>query len=550
MGSLATRLSRSAAALGAVFRNPALRRLQLAWVGSIVGNWSYSVALAVYAYREGGPAAVGLVGLIRLLPSAVAAPFVALAADRFPRVRVMVAADLVRAPLIALAGLVILWDGPPAVVYACVGLATIAGTAFRPAQAALLPSLARGPEELTAANVASSTFESIGSFAGPALGGILLAVTNPETVFFVNAASFVWSALLVVAIRADEGARPERAERPSFAREVGAGFRALGAEPDLRLVVALYAAQTLVAGAFSVLVVVSALELLDLGEAGVGFLNSAVGVGGLFGALAALGLAGRRRLAGDFALGVALYGAPLAAVVLWEEPAFALLLMALCGVGNTLTDVSALTLMQRTVRDDVLARVFGVLESLLLASIGLGAILGPVLVELLGVRAALVATGLLLPALVLLAAPRLARIDSRARVAPERVELLAAHPIFAPLPPALLERLAGRLAEVRVAAGDVVLCAGEPGDRFYLVAAGELEAVGNALGRGEGFGEIALLRDVPRTATVTARTDATLLALDRDDFLAAVTGDPRSAQAADAVVAGRLRAFNPGVAPT
>ncbi len=555
MRSALQRMSQSAGALAAVFRSRDLRRLQLAWVGSVIGSWAYLVALAVYAYGEGGAAAVGLVGVIRLLPSALAAPFVAVAADRFPRERVMVATDLIRAPLMVLVALTILWDGPAAIVYAAVGLTSVVGTAFRPAQAALLPSLARTPEELSAANVTSSTVESIGTFVGPALGGILLAATNPEVVFGVNALSFLWSALMIGGIHAVATERTEPPEeRGSFRREVGAGFRTFAEERDLRLIVALYGAQTIVAGAFTVLMVVASLELLEMGEAGFGFLNSAVGIGGLLGAVLALALAMRGRLATDFALGVALYGGPLALVVVWQEPLAALVLMALVGVGNTLTDVAALTLMQRAVPDEVLARAFGALESVLLGCLGLGAVLGPVLVETLGIETALVVAGAFLPVVVLLSVPALARIDTRARVPAERVALLAAHPIFAPLPAGTLEQLAGRLTAVSVAAGDEVIRLGDRGDHFYLVETGELEAQvddrSTLLAAGDGFGEIALLRDVPRTATVTARTDAKLLALDRDDFLAAVTRDPYSRSAADDVVAGRLGSFSPGVAPT
>ncbi|MBA3243944.1 MAG: MFS transporter [Actinobacteria bacterium] len=550
--ALSTRFGRTYGSLAATFRNPNLRRIQLAWMGSVVGNWSYSVALAVYAYQQGGPAAVGLVAVIRLLPSALAAPIVAVAADRFPRERVMIAADLIRAPLMAVAALTILSGGPAPVVYAAAGLASVVGTAFRPAQAALLPSLARDPEELSAANVASSTVESVGSFLGPALGGLLLAVTSAEVVFGVNGLSFLWSALLVARIRAETPPpAPLRSTRPRFTQELAAGFRALAADRGLRLVVGLYAAQTLVAGAFAVLVVVTALELLELGEAGVGFLNSAVGIGGLLGALLALTLAVRGRLALDFGLGVALYGAPLALVAIWTEPAFVLALLVVSGIGNTLTDISALTLMQRAVPDEVLARVFGVLESILLASIGAGALLAPLLVATIGTRGALIATGLFLPVLVLLSSRGLAVVSVGARVEPSHVALLAQHPIFAPLPPATLEQLAGRLVAQTAAAGEVIVRVGEEGTRFYLIEAGTVAAdagrVPVELEAGDGFGEIALLRDVPRTATVTARTPVRLLALERDDFLGAVTQDAHSAGAADALVAGRLGPIGPGV---
>lgn len=552
VGSLLRKTAQTRGAVAAVFRNPDLRRLLLAWVGSVIGTWAYTIALAVYAYTEGGAVAVGILGVIRLVPSAVAAPFITVAADRFPRARVMLLTDLIRAPLMVLAALIIYLDGPLALLFAAAGLSNVIGTAFRPAQAALIPSLARTPEELSAANVASSSVESIGSLVGPALGGILLAVTNPEIVVAVNALSFIWSALMVSSIRAVPVAAPPRGERPSFRSEASAGFRTIGSEPALRLVAAVYAAQTVVAGAYTVLVVAASIELLEMGESGFGFLNAAVGVGGVVGGLIALTLAARQRLAVDFAFGVALYGAPLAALVLWQEPVVALLLMCVVGIGNTLTDVSALTLMQRVVPDEVLGRAFGALESMLLGSIAVGAVVGPLLVETVGIETALLAIGIFLPVVVLLAVPRLSRLDLRSRVSAERLALLESHPIFAPLPEPTLEFLAAKLEPRQVAAGDVVFHEGDHGDRFFLIEAGEVEAQLNStvavMGPGDGFGEIALLNDVPRTATVTARTDATLLALEREDFLTTVAGDRYSTAAAEDVVAGRLGSLSPGIA--
>jgi hypothetical protein len=277
----------------------------------------------------------------------------------------------------------------------------------------------------------------------------------------------------------------------------------------------------------------------------VGFLNSAIGVGGLLGSLVAVGLIGRTRLAGSFGLGIALWGLPLAVLALWADPLVALVLFGVVGVANTLVDVTGLTLMQRVADEGVLARVFGVLEGLIVGSIALGAVAAPVLVSLLGVRGALAAAGVLLPALTVLAARSLRRIDHSLRAAPAHVALLRADPIFAVLPEAILERLALRLVDVHVPAGAEVVRRGDEGDRFYLVAGGELDiepehGTPTTLGPGSSFGEIALLRDVPRTATVRARTDAALVALDRESFLAAVTGSAPSAQAADAVIASRL----------
>jgi MFS family permease len=550
--AISDQLRESLRALADVFRNPGLRRLELAWVGSVTGEWAYVVALAVFAYEAGGATAVGLVALLRFLPSAVVAPFAAVLADRHSRQRVMLTADAIRAVALAGAATVALTDGPALLVYGLAALVAVVSTAFQPAQAALIPLLARNPRELTAANVASSTVESVGSFAGPALGGLLLAVTSPGVVFAATAGAFVWSALNVARIPSSPPTRDDRAEE-ALHREALAGFQAIFRVPSLRLVVGLYSAQTLVAGALNVLVVVAAIELLDLGRSGPGLLNSAVGIGGLIGAAVTLGLVGLRGLGTAFALGLVLWGLPLVLFGAWPVTGAALFFLGLLGIGNTLVDVSGLTLLQRAAPEDVLGRVFGVLESLVVGTLGLGAIIAPLLVALFGVQWALVATGLLLPTLALASWAKLRGIDERAIVPERELGLLRGLPLFAPLPPATLEHLARNLVRVPAAAGTEVTRQGDVGDRFYLVDEGQLDVtidgrVASTLGPGDHFGEIALLRDVPRTATVTARTDASLLALERNEFVSAVSGHPVSLEAADAVVAARLGRLAPRLA--
>ena len=550
VNGLRGRLGESLQAFHAVFQNPHLRRLQLAWAGSIIGHWAYGIALAVYAYDQGGAAAVGLVGLIRMLPAAVAAPFMAALADRYPRERIMLVSDVTRLVAMAAAAGVALSDGPPGFVYVLGSLEAIMRTAFQPAQSAISPTLARTPGELTASNVTASTIESVGVFLGPALGGLLLAATSPGVVFAATAVTYLWSALLIARIRA-ERPEPSTADR-HIAHQALDGFRVIADDGRLRLLIGLFAAQTLVAGALNVLIVVTALDLLDLGNAGVGYLNSAIGVGGLLGALAAAALVGRRNLASPFGVGIVLWGIPIALIGIWPEPLPALLLLGLLGVGNTVVDVAGLTLLQRAVPDAILARVFGVLESLAVATIGIGAILAPLLVAAFGARPAMVLTGALLPLVTALFWRRLTQIDATSDPA-EHIGLLRSLPLFHPLPPATIEELAASLVPVRVGAGEAVFRQGDSGDRFYVVASGEAVVeidgeVVNRLGRGGYFGEIALLRDVPRTATVTAESDLELLALERDEFIAAVTGHAPTAEVADAVIASRLGGLRPGVA--
>jgi MFS family permease len=533
------------------FRNTQLRRLQLGLTGSVVGEWGFGIALAVYAFRHGGATTVGLVGLVRTFPSAIAAPFTGLLGDRFRRERVMLASDLLRCLFAACAAVAAL-SGAPLLVYTFAVLISLVSRVFAPAQAALLPTLAKTPDELTAANVVSSTIESAAIFVGPALGGILLAATSAGWVFVAAAVAFVWSSSFIARIHA-EGERPAAAVKGRIMSEALAGFRTLGSEPRLRLLIGLFGAQTLVAGALTVLIVVTALDLLDLGQAGVGFLNSALGVGGLLGALAAVLLVGRRRLAGSFAFGIALWGVPMVLIGIWPSPTAALLLLGLLGLGNTIVDVAGFTMLQRAVPDAVLARAMAVMESVFIGTVGLGSILAPLLISLVGIRAALVVTGSLLPVLAALFWNRLLEIDAEAVVPEEQLALLRGIPIFAPLPPATLEQLAGSLQHVTIAAGETIFRQGDHGDRFYIVDEGEVEISVDAEppkleGRGGYFGEIALLRDIPRTATVSARSAVDLYALDRDEFIGAITGHAPSAAAADSVIGTRLGALRPGVA--
>jgi MFS family permease len=546
MRALRQQLLDSLGVFRGIYENRSLRRLQYAWIGSSVGTWAYSIALLVYAYRQGGASAVGFVALIRWLPAAIAAPFGGLLGDRFRRLLVMQVSDLVRAAALAGMAMTVAVGGPSAFVYLFAVVVTVVSTAFQPAEAGLLPTLAQTPEELAAANVASSTIESAGYFVGPALGGILLTVSNVQTVFALTAVAFLWSVAVLMLIHIEPGEEERREPAPGGWRaELGAGFSTVARDSRLRLIVGLFAAQTLVYGAFVVLVAVAAIELLGLGSSGVGYLNSALGIGGLVGGIAAVALVGARRLAVTFGLALVLWGAPILIVGLWTETIPAFVLIGLAGLGLTLVDVAGFTLLQRAVPEDVLSRVFGVLHSAFYATGGVGAILAPPLINWVGIRGALIAAGAVLPVLTIPTFGLLARIDRSIVVPTAQLERLRAIPMFAPLPAPTLEQLASHLIPVEVPAGDAVFRQGDHGDRFYVVDSGgvEIELDGrevNLLGPGDHFGEIALLRDIPRTATARARTDVQLYALERDAFLTAVTGHDASSEAAEGVVVARL----------
>jgi predicted MFS family arabinose efflux permease len=543
---LSAAVGESLGALGQVFSNPALRRIQLANASSIVGGWAYVVALAVFAYRADGAYAVGLLATVRWMSGGIAAPLAGVLGDRYPRVRVMIASDLVRAAVLGGMGLAVLADAPPLAVYALAVVATLSATPFGPAQAALLPQLARSPAELAAANASSGAVDNVGSFVGPALGGLLVATSGVETVFAVSAALYLGSALAVASLRHKEQIeRDTEDEDGGGLRAAFAGFRTLAGVPRLRLVVGLVFAQTVVDGALDVLIVILALDTLQAGASGLGFLNSAAGVGGIAAALVIGGVAARGRLASSLGVGIVLWGLPLALIGIWPEQALALVLLAFVGAGGTIVAVAGDTLLQRAAPPDLLARVFGAVDGILLVALALGSLAAPFLVNTIGMRAALIATGAVLPVLAALTWTRLVALDAAAAIPVRQLELLRGSPIFAPLPPSTLEALAVRLQPRHCEAGDVIFAQGDPGEDFYLIDSGRLSVAVDGevvaeLGPGESFGEIALIRDVPRTATVTALTDVSLYALEREEFLAAVTGHAGSHRAAETLVAGRL----------
>jgi MFS family permease len=544
MSALRKRLSAARRDFAGVVQNPDLRRLQLAWAFSIVSYWAYTVAVVVFAYAEGGAAAVGIVGLVRWVAAGLVSPFAALLADRYDRRLVMIASDLVRAALIAGAAASVYGGADPLAVYVLATLVSVAGTPFRPAEAALTPHLVRTPQELGAANVVASAIESVGIFVGPALGGLLLSQTSVATTFVVTAACVVVSALLILRIRARPEADEEHEEDHVLA-ELTAGVRAIFRNRNVALLVALFGAQTFVDGLLGVLIAVVAFDYLGAGAGAVGWLNSASGIGGLIGAAIAGVLVGRGRLAADFGLGVFLFGFPLALLAAWKSEASALVLLAIVGVGNTIADVSGMTLLQRVTPGAIIGRVFGALESVLLLTVALGAVAAPALVAWLGTRGALVVSGLLLPALILPSLPVLRRIDAEAHVPDADIDLLQRVPFFASLPEAAVERLALAARHTDATAGETVVTQGDAGDLFYVVQTGELDVTADGvrvatLRDGDYFGEIALLRDVPRTATVRARRDSTLLTVEREDFLTAITGYAPSLSSAEAVVGLRL----------
>jgi len=536
------RAAQAVSALGSVARNENIRRVELAWGAAIGAEWAHFVALGVYAYEQGGASAVGLAGLVRLLPAAAVAPFAASLGDRFRRERLLLAMSLLGAE--ALGGsAAAAFAGERVLVFAFAAFVGLSSTLIRPALQALLPSLAKTPEELIASNGATSTIESVGTLVGPLVAGVLVAVASTGVVFVVGSAALFVAAALLARVTV-EGRITFTASRDDASprRMAVAGFRAVKNEPNARLIVALVTAQAFVRGCLNVLIVVAVFRVLHGSAADVGYLTAAIGVGGLLGAIGAMTLGGRR-LAVPFGLALVFWGLPIALMAPRPYFAAAVVLLAIVGAANSVEDVAVFTLLQRIIPDELLTRVLGVLWGLAMGAVALGSIAAPLVVHWLGPRAAFAVVGGVLPLLVFFTYRRLAAIDRTTVPAPE-LELIDLVPMFVPLSVAGKERIASKLLPHPVRAGEVVIRAGEAGDGFYLVGAGELDIDAGGrhatARRGDYFGEIALLHDVPRTATVTAAVDSRLLALHRDDFLAAVTGHSVAHAAGHEVAASRL----------
>jgi MFS family permease len=526
--------------VGGIMRNPQLRCVVLAFAGFTAAEWGVWIAMLVYAYDRGGATTAGLVALAQLVPAMLFAPFTSSLADSRRPTRVLTGAYLAQSGALGATAVVLLADGPAPLAYAFAAVAATAVTATRPAQAVLLPALARTPEELTGANVVAGWIESISVLVAPALAGLLLAVGGAGTVFAVMAAVVLVAALLVAGVPGP-AAIAARGTAVSGALE---GLWIVAREPGPRALVWLLGVEAVAIGALDVLYVVLAIGTLHHGGSTAGYLNAAFGAGGVLGIVVTVALVGRARLGPALIAALALWAIALVGVGVLPSTFAAFALLAVAGVGRTVVDVAGRTLLQRIAPPETLARVFGLLEAVSMAGLAVGSALAPIFVALAGGRWAFVCVGAVLPAGMLVVLGSLLAADNAVRPVVE-IARLRALPIFSPLGPSALEALARSVEPVVAAAGMQVITEGEVGDAFYLVADGELEVtVGEApvrtLGRGDCFGEIALLRRIPRTATVTARTDCRLDALGEEAFLAVLTGHPGSARAAEELVQQRL----------
>jgi len=533
--------------LRSVLRNPNLRRIQLAFGGSLIGDWAYGTAIAVWAFQESGAKGVGLFMAARFIGAAIAGPVGATIADRMPRRTFMMATDLIRAALTTITAIVIMVDGPNLFVYAVAVVTAMVGAPFRSAQAGLIPQLVDTPGELTASNAVAANIENVVTFMGPAIGALMIGAFDVAPVVWLNVGSFLWSFLLVAGVKVRAPAEPtsgsEGEPGEGMLREMTAGFAYLGKDPDLRAVALLTASQTLIWGSLAVFMVVIAAR--DFGDAAdLGWLQGAMGVGTMIGGVMILSRVAKGKLAEDMVIGVLGWSIPVISLAVFPSPITAIAALVVIGIADPWVNLGLETIPQRLAPPHAISRVYAAVESVAIAAIAVGSLIAPLLIHLFGVNASLIGLGVLVTAYAVSTLPRLRKLDQRL-TEPEGLAALRTIGIFEPLQPAVLEEMAHNLEAVLVPAGQAVVREGDVADRFYVIAEGEVEVShGDQVIRretaGDFFGEIGLLRNVPRTATVTAVTDVKPWALDRADFLGAVTGTGAARVAAEDVVSRRI----------
>ncbi|HET8784389.1 MAG TPA: MFS transporter [Candidatus Limnocylindrales bacterium] len=530
--------------------NSALARVEVAFLLATMVEWAGWLALVVYAFGRGGAGEAGLIGFAVGLPAILVAPVAAILGDRHPRSRVMLGAYLGQALAFAAAAAAFALDAALAGYgLGIVAMALVALT--RPLLASILPEIARSPDELTAGNVASGLGEGFGALGGSLAAGVLLAVGGAPAVLVAGAGAMSVASLLVLRLAIEARVVERAAIRMAEAdlsgvvrvalHELGAGAAAMIADRRLVALSTLMAVTIGTLGALNVLIVIVAIDVLGFDEEAAGYLAAVTGVGALLGSLAATSLIGRERIAAPMLVSIVGFAIAVGAVGLGSTVVPVAIALVVTGIGWSVAWVAATTMIQRLVGDDVMTRVFGVNESLQTGAEALGGLVVPILVVAVGPHGALLALGGFLAVAALVFAPMLLRADRIDPAILRDVAIVRAVPMFMPLSAPVIERLAAYAEHSTAATGSPIVREGDAGDRFYIVIDGRVRVSSGGrdareLGAGASFGEIALLRDVPRTATVEAVEPTELLAIRREPFLEALTGQARSrAVAADVV---------------
>lgn len=506
-----------------------LRILHSTSAGYNTVEYAVIVALSVYAFDVGGAAAVGVITVVRTLPALLSGPSLAVAVDRWPRTRVLAAGLASRAVAVGALAWAVAGDAAFSVVALLAAADAMVASSFYPAYGALLPELAGSPNELASSNALASAAENLGTVLGPLLAAAILLTAGPWIVLVASAGLVLAAALLATRLQTGRRSPSQRGEAESLWRGFSKGLGAIRRNRESRVVMGTWAFESVLVGMSEVVLVVIAFDLLGLDDAGVGWLNAVMGLGGLGGAIAMAAVARDRRYGRYLAVGTAAFG--LALLVMGALPGLGLVLLAhgAIGVAAAQVDVAGMTLLQRTVPEDELGRILGAFEGIYWGALAVGAALASWSSVALGIETTLIIVGIIGAAFGLVVLPALRRVDSMVEVPADRLELLRRVPLFAALPVPTRERLARRMIERTEPAGTVLIVEGEDGDEMFVVRGGELavELNGqqvNTVGPGAVVGEIAPLQGSGRTATVTVLTDADLLELDGRTFVEAVCG--------------------------
>ena len=508
------------------------RNLQLLFGGQVVstfGDWLYVLALGILAYEITGSATVvAVLTFARLLPYAVLLPFSGILADRGNRKVLMISADLGRSA--CMFGLLFaVSEGTLWIAYPLVFLATAFSSLFRPAMNSVLPALVGDEERLGDANGIWAQMDSVSLVLGPVLGGVLALLGAPELAFVINGATFLLSVAALLFIRIPPRETPEPAEgdeEEGWLSETLAGFRFLFRENEgvLAALTVVFCGLTFTGGGIWTLLVVLSDEAFGLGTEGSGFLSAAYGVGGILGGLLAGYLASKIRLGP--AVMWSTVGTSATFLFLGITPAGVLpfVILFAAGVLDIMVDVNGMTIIQTGTPEGLLGRAFGALNGVEILAMLMGALVVGPLIELLGARVTTVVFAVTALVIFFACLPRLRKMESvlGVRMFVRKV------PILSGLSHAVLEDLASRMTLEKVPDGTAVVSQGEVGDRLYIVKDGEAEVVARGddgkekklarLSKNDHFGEIALLRDVPRTDTVRANGPMELYFLKRKDF--------------------------------
>lgn len=507
--------------VGIVLGHRPVRALVAASTIGTLAEATVWVAVLVHAFDVAGPAVAGAVAALQLLPAGAVALVGGPAADR--SASQVLTWGLAGMAGLATAGAAVIWWVPDLWPVVVLGVGVAVGFAVvRPAITAAVPAVSPGPAELVAANGLIGAGEALAWVLGPLLAAALVPL-GVAVVGVIVAVGFGLAALMARVVGPTTvPARPRRGSASLVAQVIRLR--------PARVLLGIGTLVQFVLGALEVVVVAVALDGLSMGEAGAGLLLAAQGIGGVVGAVVVARLVAHDHLAGALVAGAAVFGVPIALLGVVPGILLAVLSLVLAGVGEMTMDVVGRTLLQRTAPPHLMARAFGVVEGLRLWALAAGAAVAGAGVAVAGADVTALVLGVVVPVAVL-AGLRPIRAVAGAGVDPEWVRSIMSLSMCSSLSLRAVEGVATAAVEVSLPVGATPIVEGETGDHLLgilsgavVVSRGGIEVA--RLGPGDHVGEIALLRHVPRTATVTVVEAANVVRIDRDDFLEAVLDNP------------------------